>query len=203
MREYEFINNKGQETGHEKINPTEIKVEDFFTKVLSVIGRTTDLQLASLLKSGHHTVAVAESLTAGMVCSRLANVAGSSDYFLGGIVCYHNRIKVTEVGVPAALISKHGPVSKEVAIAMAENIRKKFKTEIGLSTTGLAGPKDEEGLHPGLVYIALASHRGVEFKELHMQGTRSEIRKKAAQACLGLLWLHLGGDEVMENVKAS
>ncbi|MBU0687580.1 MAG: CinA family protein [Candidatus Margulisbacteria bacterium] len=183
---------------------SEVKLESFFTKVLSVIGRTTDLQLASLMQKGHHTIAVAESLTAGMVCSRLANVARSSEYFLGGIVCYHNRIKVVEVGVPAALISKHGPVSKEVAVSMAENIRKKFKTEIGLSTTGLAGPKNEEGLHPGLVYIALATHQGCEFKEIHLQGTRNEIRRKAAQACLGLLWLHLGGDEVVQNAaKAS
>jgi PncC family amidohydrolase len=181
--------------------PTEIKLEDFFTKVLSVIGKTTDVQLASLLKSGHHTVAVAESLTAGLVCSRLASVAGSSEYFLGGIICYHNRIKVSEVGVPAALLTKHGPVSKEVALSLAENIRKKFKSEIGLATTGLAGPKTEEGLHPGLIYLALANHTGCEFKEVHLTGTRNEIRKKAAQVCLGMLWLHLGGHEVIKSVK--
>jgi PncC family amidohydrolase len=181
------------------IRPVEIKIEDFFTKVLSVIGRTTDLQLSALLKSGHQTVAVAESITAGMVCARLANVPGSTEYFLGGIVSYHNRIKVSEVGVPAALIAKHGAVSKEVAVAMAENIRKKFKSEIGLAVTGLAGPKREDGLLPGKVFIALSSHRGVEFKELHLMGTRNEIRKKAAQACLGLLWLFLGGDEVFKK----
>ncbi|MFA4857745.1 MAG: CinA family protein [Candidatus Margulisiibacteriota bacterium] len=182
--------------------PVEIKIEDFFTKVLSVIGRTTDLQLSALLKSGHHTVAVAESITAGMVCSRLANVPGSTEYFLGGIVAYHNRIKVTEVGVPAALISKHGAASKEVAISMAENIRKKFKSEIGLSVTGLAGPRGEDGLLPGKVFIALSSNRGVEFKELNLQGTRNEIRKKSAQACLGMLWLFLGGDEIISSVKS-
>ncbi len=191
----------------EEIRPVEIKVEDFFTKVLSVIGKTTDEQLASLLKKSKLSISVAESLTGGLVSQRLTNIPGSSEFFIGGIVCYHNRVKVMDVGVPASLISKHGPVSKEVVIAMAEGIRKRMKTDIGLSATGVAGPTPPSTFGPptpvGLVYIALASDAGTEWKELHLQGTRSEIREKAAQAALGLLWLHLGGEEIIYRLTPS
>ena len=176
----------------------EVKLEDFFTKILSVIGKTTEQQIAELLKKSKQTVAVAESLTGGMVSARLTTVAGSSDFFIGGIVCYSPRIKVTQVGVPASLISQYGVVSKEVAISMAEEIKKRFKTDIGLSTTGVAGPTPLPPAPVGRVYIALASNRETEWKELNLQGTRSEIREKAAQAALGLLWLYLGGEEAIK-----
>jgi len=175
----------------------EIKLEDFFTKVLSVIGRTTDQQIADALKKSKQTVSVAESLTSGLISSRLTSVPGSSDYFIGGIVCYSTRIKVTQVGVPAGLISQYGVVSKEVAISLAEEIRKRFKTDIGLSATGVAGPAPIPPAPVGKAYIALASNRETEWKELNLQGTRTDIREKAAQATLGLLWLYLGGEEVL------
>ena len=181
----------------EDIKKTEIKLEDFFTKVLSVIGKTTDEQLMELLKESKATVAVAESLTGGLISARLTKIAGSSEFFIGGIVCYHNRVKVIDVGVPANLISKHGPASKEVAIAMAESIRKRMRTTVGLAATGAAGPTPLPPAPVGLTYIALASEKGTEWKELHLQGTRTEIREKAAQAALGLLWLHFGGEEVV------
>lgn len=175
----------------------EIKLEDFFTKVLSVIGRTTDAQIADLLKKSKQSVAVAESVTGGLVSSRLTSVAGSSDFFIGGIVSYSPRIKVTQVGVPAGVISQYGVVSKETAIAMAEEIKKRFRTDIGLSATGVAGPAPIPPMPVGRVYLALASNRETEWKELNLQGTRAEIREKAAQAALGLLWLYLGGEEVI------
>jgi nicotinamide-nucleotide amidase len=175
----------------------EIKLEDFFTKVLSVIGKTTEQQIADLLKKNKQTISVAESLTGGMICSRLTTIPGSSDFFIGGIVCYSPRIKVTQVGISASLISQYGVVSKEVAIALAEEIRKRFRTDLGLSATGVAGPTPLPPAPVGRVYLALASHQGTEWKELNLQGTRSEIREKAAQAALGLLWLHLGGEEIL------
>jgi PncC family amidohydrolase len=180
------------------IRTVEIKLEDFFTKVLSVIGRTTDQQIADLLKRSKQTIAVAESLTGGLIASRLTSVAGSSDYFVGGIVCYSTRVKVSQVGVPAALISQHGVVSKEVAVSLAEEIKKRFRTDIGLSATGAAGPEPVASAPVGKVFIALASHRETEWKELNLQGTRAEIREKAAQAALGLLWLYLGGEDVIK-----
>lgn len=178
--------------------PVEIKLEDFFTKVLSVIGRTTDQQIADLLKKSQQTVSVAESVTGGLVSSRLTNLGGSSDYFIGGIVSYSTRIKVTQVGVPASTISRYGVVSKETAIAMAEEIKQRFRTDIGIAATGVAGPAPIPPAPVGKVYIALSGRKETEWKELNLQGSRAEIREKAAQACLGLLWLYLGGEDVIK-----
>lgn len=178
--------------------PVEIKLEDFFTKVLSMIGKTTEQQIADLLKKNRQTVSVAESLTGGLIASRLTNVPGSSDYFIGGIVCYSPRVKVTQVGVPAALISQFGMVSKEVALALAEEIRKRLRTDIGLAATGVAGPAPVPPAPVGRVYVALSGKSTSEWKELSLQGTRQEIREKTAQAALGLLWLYLGGDDILK-----
>lgn len=183
----------------QNIKTVEIKLEDFFTKVLSMIGKITDQQIADQLKKSKQTISIAESLTGGLISSRLTNVSGSSDYFIGGIVCYHPRIKVVSVGISASLISKYGLASKAVAIALAEEIRKRFKTDIGLSSTGVAGPTPLPPAPVGKVYIALASNQNTEWKELNLQGTRTEIREKAAQAALGLLWLHLGGKEILKQ----
>ncbi len=89
---------------------SEIKLEDFFTRVISVIGKTTDAEVAELLKKSKKTVAVAESLTGGLISSRLTSQPGSSEFFVGGIVCYTNRIKVMELGVPANVIAQTSPV---------------------------------------------------------------------------------------------
>jgi nicotinamide-nucleotide amidase len=180
---------------------SEVKLEDFFTKVLSVIGRTTEVEVAELLKKSKKTVAVAESLTGGILSSKLTSQPGSSEYFIGGIVSYHNRIKVMELGVPASAIAQGSPVSKEVVIAMAEGIRKRYRSDIGLAATGVAGPATTTPPKPiGLTYIGLASDQGTVFKELQLTGGRAEIREKAAAAALGLLWLHLGGDEALNKV---
>ena len=180
---------------------SEVKLEDFFTRVLSVIGKTTEAECADLLKKAKKTVSVAESLTGGIISSRLTSQPGSSDFFIGGIVSYHNRIKVMELGVPAAIIAKGSPVSKEVAISMAEGIRKRYRTDIGLSATGVAVPGNTNPPQPiGLTFIALASDRGTVYKELHLAGSRGDIRDKAASAALGLLWLHLGGEDVVNKI---
>jgi len=178
-----------------------IKLEEFFTKVLSVIGHTTEAEVAELLKKSKKTVSVAESLTGGLISSKLTSQAGSSEFFIGSIVCYHNRIKVMELGVPASLIATGSPVSKEVAMAMAEGIKKRYRTDIGLATTGIAGPTSVTPPKPiGLTYIAIASDRGTDWKELNLTGGRNDIREKATAAALGMLWLHLGGEEVLNKV---
>ena len=173
------------------LNEKEFKIENFESKILPGMGRISDDQIAELLKETNHTVSAAESLTGGLVCERLTNIAGSSAYFIGGIVSYHNRIKVAELQIPGSLIAAKGAVSREVASAMAEGIRRRFKTDIGLSTTGCAGPTPQPPAPVGLAYVAVASIKGTEVQELHLQGTRQEIREKAAQAAVGLLWQHL------------
>ena len=180
---------------------SEIKLEDFFTRVLSVIGKTTEAEVADLLKKTKKTVAVAESLTGGLISARLTSQPGSSEYFVGGIVCYTNRIKVMDLGVSASVIAQNSPVSKEVAIAMAEGIKKRYRSDIGLSATGVAGPATTMPPKPiGLVYIGLASATGTVFKELQLSGGRGDIRDKAAAAALGMLWLHLGGEDVLHKI---
>ncbi len=171
---------------------TNVHLEDFFSKVVSAIGKTTDEELAEILKKEKISVSVAESLTGGLISERLSSVAGASEYFIGGLVCYSNRIKVMELGIPAALIAKEGPVSKETAILMAENIRKKFRSDIGISATGVAGPATVSPPKPiGLTYVAISTNSGSDCKELRLNGNRKEIREKAASAALGLLWLNL------------
>lgn len=180
-----------------KISAIEVKLEDFFTKVLSTIGKVTDSQVAELLRSNKQSIACAESVTGGMISSKITSTPGSSEYFEGAIICYNTRVKVLQLGVPANIISTYGVVSKETAIAMAEEVRKRFKTDIGLASTGVAGPGPIPPAPVGKIYIALSSNKGNEWKELNLQGTRKEIREKATQAALGLLWLHLGGKEIL------
>ncbi len=172
-------------------------IEDFFSKVMSVIGKTTDEDLAEIMKRDKKTLSVAESLTGGMVSERLTAVPGASQFFIGALVSYTNRIKVMELSVPASLIAKEGPVNRETAVLMAENIRKKFHTDYGLATTGVAGPATVTPPKPiGLTYVAVSSAAGTECKELKLSGTRNEIREKAAQAAIGLLWLTLTGQTI-------
>jgi len=170
-----------------------VVIDDFFSKIMEEIGKITDDQVAEILKTSHQTIAAAESVTGGKLSDRLTGISGSSEYFIGSIVSYHSRIKVAELMVPGALIAKEGVVSDKVARAMAEGIRKRFKTDIGLSTTGCAGPLPLPPAPVGQVFIALADGSGTECHELRLMGTREEIRDKASQAALGLLWTHLGG----------
>lgn len=172
----------------------EIKLEDFLSTVLTAVGKITDIDLANLLKESHKTISVAESLTGGEISLKLTNVPGASDYFIGGIVAYSNRIKIQELGVPPAIIAKEGAVSEKVACLMAEGIKKKFKTDIGIAITGCAGPDPLPPAPVGLVFVALSSGMNIDCKELNLQGTRNEIKEKATQAALGFLWFHLGGE---------
>ena len=178
----------------EEAKPVEVKLEDFFSKLLNMVGKTTDAELAYLLKKSHKTVAVAESVTGGMIAARLTSLPGSSEFFIGGIVSYSTRIKVQELGIPPATITKDGVVSSRVAELMAEGARRRFKTDIGIGVTGAAGPDPVPPAPVGQVFVAVSIGQQIEWKELTLQGSRAEIREKATQAALGLLWLALGGE---------
>lgn len=127
------------------------------------------------------TLALAESCTGGLVTSRLTDVAGSSAYLAGSVVCYSNDIKVAAVGVPAATLADHGAVSRETAEAMAAGIRQAFKTDLGVSITGIAGPGGAvPGKPVGLVYIAVAGPAGVVCHEHNFTGQRTGIKSRSA-----------------------
>jgi nicotinamide-nucleotide amidase len=123
------------------------------------------------------TLAVAESCTGGMVAERLTSVSGSSRSFVGGAVVYSNRLKAELAGVDPHLIAKHGAVSQEVAVALAEGIRERCGSTLGLGVTGIAGPGGGTEEKPvGLVYVAVSDADGTDWVEKRFPGDRGSIR---------------------------
>ena len=160
--------------------------------IYSVDGRSLEMVVGDLLRARHATVAIAESCTGGLLASRLTDVPGSSDYVERGVVCYSNRAKVDLAGVPEALIGEHGAVSEPVARAMAEGIRNKAGTEIGLGVTGIAGPGGGTPQKPvGTVAIAVAVGDAVRVGTSQFFGDREQIKFQAAQSALNQLRLML------------
>lgn len=134
------------------------------------------------------TVSVAESCTGGMVGAVITDRPGSSAYFLGGVIAYADEAKRDELGVPAALLTRYGAVSREVALAMAEGARQRFGTSLAVSTTGIAGPDSDGSAKPvGLTYIAIASDWGKRCEEYMFTGDRWSNRKQATTQALELL----------------
>jgi len=145
-----------------------------------------------LLAESGLTVALAESCTGGLIAERITSVAGSSAYFLGAVVAYHNRIKERVLGVPADTLSRHGAVSRETAVAMAEGARRLTGADFGLGITGIAGPGGGTPAKPvGLVYIALAAEDGTCCREFQFPGRRRAVRQGAANTALNMLRLRL------------
>jgi nicotinamide-nucleotide amidase len=148
--------------------------------------------IGRLLRKRGVKISIAESCTGGIISHRITNIPNSSDYFERGVVCYSNKSKVDILDVPSRLIEEYGSVSKEVAIAMAEGIRSISGTDIGLSTTGIAGPTGgREGKPIGLVYIALADPKGTEYKEYRFISDREGIKTQASQMALDMLRRYL------------
>jgi len=134
------------------------------------------------------TIAVAESCTGGLLAERLTSISGSSRYFLGGAVVYSNELKTAFADVPEALIRKHGAVSKEVAAALAEGIRKRCGSTFGVGITGIAGPTGGTEEKPvGLVFHALSGETGTEVVERKFPGDRHRIRWFATQQALDMV----------------
>ena len=134
------------------------------------------------------TLAVAESCTGGLLAERVTSISGSSRYFLGGVVVYSNALKTKFADVPAGLITQHGAVSREVAAALAEGIRKRCKATFGIGITGVAGPAGGTEEKPvGLVYIALASEDRTQVEERKFPGDRKRVRWFATQLALDMI----------------
>jgi nicotinamide-nucleotide amidase len=134
------------------------------------------------------TVAAAESCTGGLFAERITSVSGSSRYFLGGAVVYSNAMKTTFADVPAELIVRHGAVSREVAAALADGIRKRCRSTFGVGITGVAGPTGGTPEKPvGLVFHAVASESEFDVVERNFPGDRSRIRQFASQQALDML----------------
>ncbi len=147
--------------------------------------------VAKLLIDHRATIAAAESCTGGLLAQRLTSIPGSSNYFLGGVVCYSNEMKTAWADVPPELIAAKGAVSGEVAIALAEGIRRRVGSTLGVGITGIAGPGGGSEEKPvGTVHIAVAGPAGVKEKLLHLPGDREGIRYYASQLGLDMVRMH-------------
>jgi len=150
--------------------------------------KTLEEIIAESLAAKKLTIAVAESCTGGLIAHRLTDVSGSSVYFERGAVTYSNAAKVELLGVPADIIEKHGAVSEETARLMAEGVRKMAKTDIGLSSTGIAGPTGGTKEKPvGTVYIALADGNQTICRHYAFRWDRRRNKLVSSEAALMML----------------
>lgn len=162
--------------------------------VYSVDGVELEEVVGALLKQRTLTLSVAESCTGGLIGARITNIAGSSEYFDRAAVVYSYQAKTEMLGIPRDLIERHGAVSSEVAVAMAQGIRQNARTDLGLAVTGIAGPGGGTETKPvGLVYIALAFAQGIKTSEHRFLGDREQVRFRTSQMALDMVRRHLIG----------
>ncbi len=146
----------------------------------------TRLQRACLAAGS--TVALAESCTGGLIAAALTDIAGSSGYFVGGVVSYSNESKRDLLGVDPAVLEAHGAVSAQVARAMAIGARERFGATLAASVTGIAGPDGGTAAKPvGLTYIGVADARGVDVRRIVWPGDRAANRRDSVVAALQML----------------
>jgi len=177
------------EAAQERVDNLAAKIEtELGDLVFSDNGDSMEQIVGYFLQMRGATLAVAESCTAGLIAERITSVSGSSRYFLGGAVVYSNQLKADFAGVPPEMIHKYGAVSREVAAALAEGIRKRCDSTFGLGVTGVAGPSGGSPEKPvGLVFHGLASESGVEVVERNFPGDRKRVRWFASQQALDMV----------------
>ena len=148
--------------------------------------------VAELLISKQITVSTAESCTGGLIGDRLTNVSGSSKYFKGSIIAYSNEIKSSILNIDENIITSNGAVSEEVAILMAHSVKNKLKTNIGISTTGVAGPTGGSKTKPvGLVYIGIVTDQDEKVYKFNFTSNRKTNKLMSSQAALNILRVYL------------
>ncbi len=186
---------KTQEAAEEKLKLACDEVTARLNKYIFSYGeKTLEEIVAELLKEKKLTIAVAESCTGGLITSRLTDVAGSSEYLERAAVTYSNAAKISLLGVPAAIIEKHGAVSEETARLMAEGVRKMAGTDLGLASTGIAGPAGGSDAKPvGTVYLALSDAAQTICRHYAHRWDRKRNKMIFSQAALLLLKNYLQG----------
>ncbi|MGD0458786.1 MAG: competence/damage-inducible protein A [Terriglobia bacterium] len=162
--------------------------------IFSTHGESLEEVVGMYLVMRQKTVAVAESCSGGLLAERLTRNSGSSNFFLGGAICYSNALKTSLAGVPTTLIEEHGAVSQPVAQAMAEGIRARTGASLGVGITGIAGPAGGSPEKPvGLVFIGLADERGTQVREFRFPGNRERVRLWATQMALEMIRRRIRG----------
>jgi nicotinamide-nucleotide amidase len=180
---------QSSEAADQRLDSLVGKIEDELGDcVYSDNGDSLEQIVSYYLQMRNATLAVAESCTGGLVAERLTSVSGSSRYFIGGAVVYSNALKTEMADVPEDLIDVYGAVSEQVARALAEGIRKRCGTTLGLGITGVAGPTGGTAEKPvGLVFHALASENGTEVVKRNFPGDRARVRWFASQQALDMV----------------
>jgi nicotinamide-nucleotide amidase len=156
---------------------------------------TTAEEVVDLLRRAGMTVGTAESLTGGLVCASLTDVAGASSVVRGAVVAYATPLKSGVLGVDAGLLERGGAVQPEVAGQMARGARQVLGADVGVATTGVAGPDPQDGRPVGTVFVACAWGDDVLVRHLVVDGSRAEIRAATVAACLDLVAAVVGGTE--------
>jgi len=151
-------------------------------------GHALAARIVGLLTQRQQSIAVAESLTGGLLGAAITTVPGASAVFRGGVIAYATDLKAALLGVPAALLAERGAVDPDVAGAMAAGARERLGAAIGAATTGVAGPDAADGKPPGTVHIAVSSGGGTVVQTLALAGSRDEIRRGTVERSLRLLW---------------
>jgi nicotinamide-nucleotide amidase len=140
------------------------------------------------------TLATAESCTGGLIGHILTEIAGSSDYYLGGLISYSDTLKQVELGVDERILERHGAVSAQTCVAMAEGARRRYGAAVALAVTGIAGPGGGSAAKPvGLTYVSVADERGHEVQRHQWSGDRHANKVASAGAALALLLERVGG----------
>ncbi|MFD8913347.1 CinA family protein [Streptomyces sp. NPDC059575] len=164
---------------------------------------TTATALVRLLTASGETLAVAESLTGGLVAAEITAVPGASRVFRGSVTAYATELKHRLLGVDAALLERRGAVDPQVAAQMAAGVRQALGADWGIATTGVAGPDPQDGNPVGTVFVAiagpaeerLASAPGGKVEALRLNGSRAEIRRESVRSVLALLLRELAGEQ--------
>jgi nicotinamide-nucleotide amidase len=178
-----------QQEAEEQVEKLAMRLEDEFAdEMFSSGGESLEQIVGYFLQMRGATLSVAESCTGGMLAERITRISGASRYFMGGALVYSNAAKRDFCGVPPLLLESDGAVSRPVAAALAEGIRQRCKTTLGIGITGVAGPTGGSDEKPvGLVYVALADGKHTEVVERRFSGDRDRIRWFATQLALDLL----------------
>lgn len=150
-------------------------------------GHEVAAQVVARLAVAGQTLAVAESLTGGLLAARLVDIPRASAVFRGAIVAYTTDLKQVLLGVDADLLARHGAVQAQVAAQMAGGVRERLGATWGLATTGVAGPDPQDGRPPGTVFVGLAGPDGVRTVNFVLTGDRAQVRGATVDAALALL----------------
>jgi nicotinamide-nucleotide amidase len=179
---------RAKKTLDEIVRGFEIALAD---RIFSQDGRSMEEIVAEQLTLNAATISAAESCTGGLLAQRLTSIGGSSSYFLGGVVCYSNELKTAWADVPAEMIAAKGAVSPEVAVALAEGIRRRVRSTLGVGITGIAGPGGGSDEKPvGTVHVAISHSGGIKERGARFPGDREAIRWQASQVALDMVRVH-------------